>query len=109
MERLSKKSDFDELKKAGRRFAGRYLSIVFVRRGSEGPAFVGFAISKRVGNAVVRNRIRRRLRAISASGEAAFTPGSYLIAVKPSAKESGYWELKSDVDSVLRKIGASSG
>ncbi|NNN13397.1 MAG: ribonuclease P protein component [Acidimicrobiaceae bacterium] len=109
MERLSKRSDFDELKKAGRRFAGRNVSIVFVKRDSEGPALVGFAISKRVGNAVVRNRIRRRLRAISASAEAAFTSGSYLIAVKPSAKDSGYWELKADMDSVLRKIGVSSG
>ncbi len=109
MERLSKRSDFEELKKAGRRFAGRNVSIFFAKRDSEGPVLVGFAISKKVGNAVVRNRIRRRLRAISASTEVTLIPGSYLIAVKPSVKESGYLELKADVTSVLRRIGASSG
>ncbi|NNN12008.1 MAG: ribonuclease P protein component [Acidimicrobiaceae bacterium] len=109
MERLSKRSDFEDLRRAGRRFGGRNLSIYFLERDSNGAPLVGFAISKRVGNAVVRNRIRRRLREISYGSEGIFSSGCYLVAVKPSAKERDYWELKSDMESVLRRIGVSVG
>jgi len=43
---------------------------------------IGYAIGKNIGNAVVRNRIRRRMRPIVASEAAALPPGVYLLGVK---------------------------
>ena len=61
--RLTRGSEFARLKKDGTTTAGKFMvfSVLF---GSEGGARIGIITSRRVGGAVVRNRIRRRLREI---------------------------------------------
>jgi ribonuclease P protein component len=66
---------------------------------------VAFAIGKPVGTAVVRNRIRRRLRAALPSLSPA--PGTYLIAVSPAAANASYQALRTDLESCLADVTAS--
>lgn len=56
----------------------------------ESPALVGFAVSKAVGGAVVRNRVKRRLRHLAAAKVASLEAGSRLVvrALPPSAEAS---------------------
>jgi ribonuclease P protein component len=61
MERLRKRADFLEAAKGARAPVQGFVLQVR-RRQDQGPVRVGFTVSKRVGNAVERNRIRRRLR-----------------------------------------------
>jgi ribonuclease P protein component len=61
-----------------------------------GRASVAYAVSRAVGGAVERNRVRRRLRAIVGGTELA--PGAYLIAVAPSAAQLPFEELAAHVD-----------
>lgn len=64
---------------------------------------VGFAVSRRVGNAVVRNRTRRRLRQICRdSGH--LHGGAYLIRVQPEAATLPYAELAQNVDRALIRV-----
>lgn len=70
-----------------------------------GPVRVGFVVSKAVGNAVVRNRVKRRLRAAVAeqlNGPLAGHPGGTVVvrALPPSATAE-WTELKTEVDSAL--------
>jgi len=69
------------------------------------PARVGFVVSKAVGNAVLRNRVHRRLRAVLAGRLAQLPPGSLTVvrALPPSASAS-YAELAADVDGALHKL-----
>jgi ribonuclease P protein component len=66
--RLSRSQDFDRVYRSGRSVANRYLVLYYFRRpetGSEvdeGPSRVGFSVSKRLGSAVDRNRLKRALR-----------------------------------------------
>lgn len=66
------------------------------------PPRVAYAIGRRVGGAVVRNRVRRRLRAIVA--EVAPAPGDYLIGVSPAGAELAFSQLRDHVAAALRAL-----
>jgi len=59
--RLRKRPDFLSAAK-GRHFAAKGVVLQARCRDGEGPPRVGFTVTKKVGNAVVRNRVRRRLK-----------------------------------------------
>lgn len=57
---------------------------------------VAFAISRHVGNAVVRNRLRRRLRSVMSGLDRTapgLAPGAYLLSVRPEAAELSQAQL----------------
>jgi len=56
-----------------------------------------FAIGKSTGNAVRRNRLRRRLRAVVASHHDLFPPGAYLISAHPATSAMSTTELRTAV------------
>jgi len=70
-----------------------------------GPA-VGFVVSKGVGNAVIRNRVKRRLRALAAERLTDLPTDADLVvrALAPAAG-ADYATLGSDLDGALRTAG----
>ncbi len=68
---------------------------------------LGLSVSKKVGNAVVRNTLRRRMREIFAvvSGEAE-DDLDLVISACPAAREATFEELRGEFDRALRKLGA---
>ena len=65
---------------------------------------VAYAIGRRVGPAVVRNRLRRRLRAAAREIDVAtggLPTGAYLVSVRPAATQRSYGELRDDLASAL--------
>jgi ribonuclease P protein component len=79
--------------------------LVWVRRVpvvAPGPQ-VGFAVSRRVGNAVVRNRVRRRLRAALREEVDVVRPDSaYLVGATPAAAGASFDELRRELADCLR-------
>ena len=59
--RLLRSADFDRTLRSGRRAASEYFAL-FVSDNGLGRPRVGLAVSRKLGNAVVRNRVKRRLR-----------------------------------------------
>jgi ribonuclease P protein component len=58
------------------------------------PPRVAFAVGKTTGNAVVRNRLRRQLRAVVRDHANEFVPGSvYLVGAGPQAATATYQDL----------------
>ena len=61
-ERLKRRADFLRVAAKGRKAPVHGLVLQALARGDEGPVRLGFTVTKKVGNAVVRNRTRRRLK-----------------------------------------------
>ena len=69
-QRIKKRKDFLFLASKGRKAPVPGLVLQLVQRQDMNVARVGFTVTKKVGNAVVRNRVRRRLREVVRSVEA---------------------------------------
>ena len=66
---------------------------------------VGFVVSKKVGNAVVRNKVRRRLKEIARLRPELFSPGrDYIIIARPSAARISYREMEKELERLAGKI-----
>ncbi|SDY19631.1 ribonuclease P protein component [Micromonospora pattaloongensis] len=66
------------------------------------PARAGFVVSKAVGNAVVRNRVRRQLRHLTRERLAALPPGATVVVrALPEAAGLPYARLGADLDAAL--------
>jgi ribonuclease P protein component len=72
------------------------------------PPTVGFVVSKAVGNAVTRNRVKRRLRHLAADRLGSLPAGSTLVVrALPPAAEASYADLGDDLDRTLERLAWS--
>jgi ribonuclease P protein component len=108
--KLKTRADFVRVA-AGRRRAVRQSFILLAARrpssdDNRGIVRVGFTASRKVGNAVVRNRTKRRLRAIAA----AVLPGKgrpgmdYVLVARAWPRERPYAQLLADLEAALRQL-----
>jgi ribonuclease P protein component len=95
--RVTTADEYRAAVRRGARFAAPRL-VTYVRRNGESPARFGFIVSKAVGVAVVRNRVRRRLKAICYALQPTVEPGTEIvIRALPSSATSTFAELSADV------------
>jgi ribonuclease P protein component len=72
----------------------------------EQPARIGFVTSKKVGGAVTRNRVRRRLRELVRHVRASFPVGTWIVIVaKPRASKATSALLNAEWTQLARKAG----
>ena len=64
---------------------------------------VGFTATKKLGNAVKRNRAKRRLRALFREYSDSLKDGSYVFVAKVGLFDSSYESLKNDLQKVLTR------
>lgn len=64
-ERLKRRAEFLHVASKGRRASVHGLALQALSRGDDGPVRIGFTVTKKVGNAVIRNRTKRRLREVA--------------------------------------------
>lgn len=115
--RVTRSRDFDAVYRKGRSTAGRHLVVyVFPREAGEdaGPARLGLSVSRKVGGAVARNRVKRVLREQFA-GRAGLVPdGSDVVVIaRPGAaeyvEEQGSAALGARLEELLVRLAGREG
>ncbi len=111
--RLKKRADFLQAAK-GQRAHARSFSLQAVRRKSElepGPPRFGFTVTKKTGGAVVRNRIRRRLKeALRLTPDLSARPGyDYVILGRQAALQQEFAALQEELARAIAEVHATAG
>ena len=102
-EMIKKHEEFSNIINNGTKLKGKYLLIFYQNKNYIKPNF-GLAISKKVGNAVLRNKLKRRLRNIIDNNRLLFKNNkNYIIMIKKEATLASYKELENDLINLLRK------
>ncbi|MDN6399795.1 MAG: ribonuclease P protein component [Brachybacterium sp.] len=105
--RLHTGDEFRAVTRGGVRSARSHVVVhlTLLTQGDEAPR-VGFVVSKKIGNAVVRNRVTRRLREIIRPQLATMPPGSAVVLrALPGIDAQVFADLRADVDSALSTAG----
>ena len=97
-------SDFRRIYAKGKSAAGPYV-VVYCRRNRLQTNRSGYTVSKKIGNAVQRNRIRRKLREIVRLNSGRILTGYDLILVaRTRALDADYRKLEADVLSCCERL-----
>ncbi|MDD2370891.1 MAG: ribonuclease P protein component [Firmicutes bacterium] len=99
--RLTKNKEFTYIYRKGYKIKGRYFIIYAIRGNKE--MKIGFSLSKKVGNAVIRNLYKRRLHEIFGEFLPVMKVNKYVVVASPSINEANYQELREDIITTLEK------
>jgi len=107
MERLRRRADFLAAA-SGIKVPVAAFVLQTRKRRDEGPARLGFTVSKKVGNAVERNRVRRRLREIVRRSAASRLRAGhdYVLIGRRAALNLSFDRMTQDFEGALRRVHA---
>lgn len=108
-DRVRRKADFDLAYGTGERVPSRSFTLIVRPNGLDRPR-LGVTLSRTVGNAVVRNAVRRRLReAFRRNREAIPHVMDIIVHVRPAAAGRGYAELEAELLQALGRWASRRG
>lgn len=100
---IKKNTDFNDIINTGAYIKGKYYYIYYKDNEFKFSKF-GLAVSKKCGNSVMRNKIKRQLRSIIDNSKDLFQNGvSYIIIPKRNISEVNYQEMNEDLISLLKR------
>jgi ribonuclease P protein component len=107
--RLKRRAEFLRAAAKGRKAAMPGLVLQALRREDQGPARLGFTVTRKIGNAVTRNRTRRRLKeAARLVLRGCNVSGVDLVLIgREATRTRDFADLQQDVRRALAKVGVT--
>lgn len=108
--RLLRHSDFQSVYRLGRRHFASHMTVFYLRRVESDSVRIGFTVSRALGGAVDRNRMKRRLReAVRLHGVAIGVPVDVVINPKKSLLKAEFPILREEIAKAFRTITEKLG
>jgi ribonuclease P protein component len=110
--RITRRAAFAEVQRSRARGASGPVRASFAPADDATPGVfpqVGYAIGRRCGSAVVRNRLRRRARAVVREEAAHLPRGAFLVRLDPAASALSATEFRHDLVHALHRAGEAAG
>lgn len=102
--RLTDSAEFEKVYRQGRAYRGKVLAM-HAFPNDVGVARLGLSVSRKVGTAVVRNAVRRRLREIfHAELRGLDIELDLVVSARPPASQASFQELRAEFVKALKKI-----
>lgn len=107
--RLRRNRDFRRVYRKGDAVPGRYVVVFKRRKKGDSGLRIGFSVSKKVGKAVVRNRVKRILREVCRRNIDSIVDSYDIVVIgKKSVWDKDYWQIEKDVLITFKKTGLIS-
>lgn len=107
-ERIKKNKDFLDLYKKGKRYRGKYFNLVYLSSASSFSR-MAVVVSKKVGNAVKRNKIKRWIRTLFRRNKNLLNiPLDIIIIAKKEILEASWHKLREDYFAAIRSISENN-
>lgn len=106
MRALRKSDEFKRCFKQGNMFRNQLAVLHVFERGDHDTSRVGLSVSRRIGKAVVRNRVKRWMRESLLPVDRQLRDGFDLVfSARTPSKDHGFWPLKAAMHDLLRRAG----
>jgi ribonuclease P protein component len=107
---MTKRSDFLAANRGKRQATPGFVLLVFDRRDGDPAKRLGITITKKVGNAVIRNRMRRRFRALAAEmlGELGKPGADHILIGRDGGIERDFGALRGEMARALTKLASGN-
>lgn len=100
---IKKSQDYSEIISNGKKLKNKYFSLYY--KESKNTLF-GITVPKKVGKAVIRNKLKRRVKNIISKNEKYVQPNyNYVIIIKEPSQELNYEELTNKLLELIKKVG----
>jgi len=100
--RIKRERDFQLVFKKGRSFANRQFVVYLVNNPRTDHMRLGISVSKRLGNAVKRNKIKRRVRVFFQKYQESLVPREYVVIARKPVSEREYHQMEKSLLHVLK-------
>lgn len=104
--RIKKNQEIQEVFQKGKSFANRQFVIYVFKKRGQADFRLGLSVSKKIGNAVTRNRVKRYVRQAFLELEDRIMSGNdYIVVARKPTSEMDFHESKASLIHVLKRAG----
>lgn len=107
--RVRSRADYLKIQRSGQKMGGRYLILLSMDNELAASRF-GITVSRKTGNAVTRNRVKRRIRELQRFNRDSVVPGKDIVVIATrKASEATFERMKMEYIDLIKRAGLSRG